>query len=79
MADKREAYINMLNAIQDYIQTVHGDNTYARDWILLTGLESIEGNDQSDVRMDTSPNTSNWAVYGLLSIALDNVQTSTED
>lgn len=77
--DKREAYINMLDAIQDYIQTVHGDNTYARDWILLTGLEAVSGSkDYSDVRMDTSPNTSNWAVYGLLEIAIQNFQTENE-
>lgn len=77
--DRTEAYMQLLDAIQKYVEIAQGSNLYARDWILITGIEAIQGDrDEAEVRVDSSPNTANWTTYGLLTLALDNFHTGTD-
>lgn len=77
--NRAEAYMELLQSIQTYIETVHGADYYARDWILISGVENLkDSHSSSEIRLDTSPNTSNWSIYGLLAIGIDNFNTSTD-
>lgn len=78
--NRTQAYMELLEAVQNYIRTVHSDDHYARDWVLISGVEEIHNSPRSsDIRIDTSPNASNWSIYGLLAIGIDNVNTNNDD
>jgi hypothetical protein len=78
--NRAEAYMNLLDAIQDYIQTVHTDEHYARNWVLVSGIQELNGTvNESQVRIDMSPNTSTWSIYGLLTLGIDNFHPETTD
>jgi hypothetical protein len=73
-----ETYLHLIDAIQDHIQTIAGDNMIARDWVLITGTMRVESNGKdSTVRLITSPRTAAYTVHGLVSLAYDATQAET--
>lgn len=78
--NRTEAYMELLEAIQNYVQAIHTEKHYARDWVLITGIEPLNGpSSDSQVRLDSSPNASTWSIYGLLTMGIDNFQTREAD
>ena len=73
MSDRDNAYMLMLDAIQTYVQTVEGTEYYARDWILITGIQSVNDTTDTELRIDHSPNTTPWTINGLMGTALDHL------
>ena len=73
--NRTEAYMELLEAIQNYIQTAHSPEHYARDWLLITGVEPISGTQTCEVRIDHSPNSATWSIYGLLTLGIENFTT----
>lgn len=73
---KQEAYLNLIDAVQAWVQLEHGADHYAKDWVLLTGVQRISNaNNHTEVRIDYSPNTAPYAVLGLISIGMENFTT----
>lgn len=68
-----ETYLNLLDAIQAHIAAMNGSDKYARDWVLVCGIDDIHPNDDSsgEIRLERSPNTTAYSVTGLLGWALD--------
>lgn len=69
-----ETYMNLLDAIQAHIAAMNGSERYARDWVLVCGIDSINrtGDEvDNELRLERSPGTTAYAVTGLLGWALD--------
>lgn len=73
MSDRTDAYMQLLDAIQTYVQTVEGSHYYARDWILITGVQSVDDATDAQLRIDHSPSTMPWTINGLMGTALDHL------
>lgn len=68
-----ETYMNLLEAIQAHITAMNGSDKYARDWVLVCGIDDIHRNDDAtgEIRLERSPGTTAYSVTGLLNWALD--------
>ena len=76
MQDPREtdSYMALIDAIQNHVRVISQDNNaYARDWVLVCGIEDIHGNNQhaGTIRLERSPRSAAYTVTGLLNWALD--------
>ena len=68
-----ETYLNLLEAIQAHVAEMNGSDRYARDWVLVCGIDDIHHTDNvsNELRLERSPGTTAYAVTGLLGWALD--------
>lgn len=73
MTNNPETYLAVVEAIQNHIAAMNGEDRYARDWILVCGIENIHrtGDALNEIRMERSPGTTGYSATGLLSVALD--------
>lgn len=81
MADSTQTYLQLLDAVQAHIQAITGEDTIARDWVLVCGVTDINAlaNDiDADIRIDYSPRTTTYTLNGLLNLALDVFQPELE-
>jgi hypothetical protein len=73
-----ETYDALLTAVQNYISDLDGDDVYARDWILVAGVEPVKGFATAATRIviTSSPRTTRYTVTGLLDWASDAFMSS---
>lgn len=76
-----DSYMQIVEAIQGHIQALCGDDAYARDWVLVAGVDSVSGAEQEvhEIRMERSPRSTGYAITGLLNWALDCYQVTDLD
>ena len=63
-----ETYDALLTAVQDYVSDLDGEDVYARDWILVAGVEPVKDSSSYATRIvvTASPRTTRYTVTGLL-------------
>jgi hypothetical protein len=73
MAQNPETYMNLVDAIQAHIVALNGSDMYARDWVLVCGVDNIHPKNEStsELRFERSPGSAAYTVTGLLNWALD--------
>lgn len=76
-----DTYVKIIEAVQEHIQAICGDESYARDWVLIAGVDNINGeeNDVHEIRLERSPRSTAYTVTGLLNWALDCYQPTDLD
>lgn len=78
MGNRMDVYLNLVDAVQEYVQTVSGDDQYARDWVLACGIAAVDGNNPgtTEIRTISSPGMPAYTATGLLGWALDTYRPS---
>jgi hypothetical protein len=73
MKQHTDTYLALIDAIQAHITAVSGSENYARDWVLVAGVDNILGEDGSEgeIRLERSPRSTPYTVTGLLGWAMD--------
>lgn len=68
-----ETYMALLEAIQNHIRALDGDDYFARDWVLACGVEELQGGNAGTgmIRIERSPRSTAYTVTGLLGWALE--------
>lgn len=81
MKQNVDTYMELIDAIQAHVQAVSGSDNYARDWVLVCGVDNIQGTDGSEgeIRLERSPRTTPYTITGLLGWALDCYQPTEID
>ena len=71
-----DTYLKIIEALQEHIQAICGEEFYARDWVLVCGIDNVKGQEQDvhEIRMERSPRSAGYAITGLLNLALDSYQ-----
>jgi hypothetical protein len=67
------AYMNLIEAVQAYVTSEDGDQKFARDWILVAGVEDLHRDTYSstEVRVVGSPHAASYTMTGLLSWGME--------
>lgn len=72
MPTPTESYLALIDAIQNHIQVIAGDDYIARDWVLIAGTQRTTSNGKdATVRLVSSPRTAAYTIHGLASLAYD--------
>jgi hypothetical protein len=69
-----QTYLDLIDAIQSYVQDTAGDDRIARDWVLIMGVQKLSDVTMDDmsrveVRAARSPSTPPYTVTGLMDFA----------
>lgn len=66
-------YDALIDAIQTHIRDTHGDNQYARDWVLICGVEAATMSEveEASIQVIKSPRAAIYTVTGWLGWASD--------
>jgi hypothetical protein len=67
------AYMNLIEAVQAYVTSEDGESKFARDWILVAGVEDLQRDADSatEVRVVGSPHAASYTMTGLLSWGME--------
>jgi hypothetical protein len=68
-----QTYAAIIEAVQNHVREVHGDDMYARDWVLACGIETatIDESSTTAIQVIKSPRATPYTMTGLLNWAID--------